>query len=134
MDTPIKAPPTARFENRFPCDEELTEAEREARRERTRRAAAAYASFKAADGERIVHRTPERLRAAVERRRQRIEALRAEPKGGAGENLYRPESDLWAAGWKCRAQGRQITNPRHRLVPASLALTPSGHHAGSAGP
>ena len=94
MNTLIKAPPTARFENRFPFDEELTEAEREARRERTRRAAAAYASFKAAGGERIIHRTPERLRAAAERRHRRIEALRTEPKGGAGENLYRPESNL----------------------------------------
>ena len=94
MNTLLKAAPTARFENRFPLDEELTEAEREARRERTRRAAAAYASFKAAGGERIIHRTPERLRAAVERRHQRIEALRTEPRGGAGENLYRPESDL----------------------------------------
>ena len=75
MNTMIKAPPTARFENRFPPDEEFTEVGRAARRERTRRAAAAYAAFKAAGGERIVHRTPERLRAAVERRRQRIEAF-----------------------------------------------------------
>ena len=92
MNTMIKAPPTARFENRFPPDEELTEAERAARRERTRRAAAAYEAFKAAGGERIIHRTPERIAAAVERRRQRIEALRVEPRGGGGENLYRPES------------------------------------------
>lgn len=94
MNATIKAPPTVRFENRFPPDEELTEAERTARQERTRRAAAAYAAFKAAGGERIIHRTPERLRAAVERRRQRIEALRVERRGGGGENLYRPESDL----------------------------------------
>ena len=94
MSTMIKAPPTARFEHRFPSDEELTEAGQAARRERTRRAAAAYATFKAAGGERIIHRTPEGLRAAVERRRQRIEALRTEPRGGEGENLYRPESDL----------------------------------------
>lgn len=93
MNTMIKAPPTARFENRFPPDEEFTEVERAARRERTRRAAAAYGAFKAAGGERIIHRTPERLRAAVERRRQRIEALRAESRRGTGENLYRPESD-----------------------------------------
>ena len=92
MSTMIKAPPTARFENRFPPDEELTEAERAARHERTRRAAAAYAAFKAAGGECIIHRTPECIAAAVERRRQRIEALRAEPRGGSGENLYRPES------------------------------------------
>ena len=89
----IKAPPTARFENRFPPDEALTEAERAARRERSRRAAA-YEAFKAAGGERIIHRTPERLRTAVERRRQRIEALRKEPRGDTGENLYRPEPDL----------------------------------------
>ena len=94
MNVTIKAPPTVRFENRFPPDEELTEAERTARRERTRRAAAAYAAFKTAGGERIIHRTPDGLRAAVERRRQRIEALWAEPRGGGGENLYRPESDL----------------------------------------
>ena len=94
MNTMIKAPPTARFENRFPPDEVLTEAERAARRERSRRAAVAYEAFKAAGGERIIHRTPERLRAAVERRRQRIEALRREPRGDTGENLYRPEPDL----------------------------------------
>ena len=88
----IKAPPTARFESRFPPEEELTEGERAARRERTRRAAAAYAAFKAAGGERIIHRTPERIAAAVERRGQRLEALRAEPSGTGGENLYRPES------------------------------------------
>ena len=92
MNTMIKVPPTARFENRFPPDEELTEADRAARRERTRRAAVAYEAFKAAGGERIVHRSPERVAAAVERQRQRIEALRAEPRGGGGENLYRPES------------------------------------------
>ena len=90
----IKAPPTARFENRFPPDEELTEAERAARRERSRRAAAAYEAFKAAGGERIIHRTPERIAAALERRRRRIEALRTEPRGGTGESLFRPESGL----------------------------------------
>ena len=90
----LKASPTARFENRFPPDEELTEAEQAARRERTRRAAAAYKEFKAAGGERIVHRTPEMIRAAVERRRQRIEALRAETPEEASANLYRPEPDL----------------------------------------
>ena len=36
MSTGIKAPPTARFEDRFPPDEDLTEAERSARRERRR--------------------------------------------------------------------------------------------------
>ena len=92
MNTMIKAPPTARFENRFPSDEALTEAERAARRERSRRAA--YEAFKAVGGERIIHRTPERLRATVERRRQRIEALRREPRGDTGENLYRPEPSL----------------------------------------
>ena len=94
MSIPIKAPPTARFEDRFPPDEEINEAERAARHERTRRAAAAYEAFKAAGGERIIHRTPERLAAAVERRRQRVEALRAESRGEPGENLYRPEPDL----------------------------------------
>ena len=94
MSTGIKAPPTARFEDRFPPDEDLTKAGRAARRERTRRAATAYKAFKAAGGERIIHRNPERLAVAVERRRQRIEALRAESRGGAGENLYRSEPDL----------------------------------------
>ena len=61
MTTVIKTPPTARFENRFPPDEELTETERAARRERTHRAAAAYEAFKATGGERIIHRTPERI-------------------------------------------------------------------------
>ena len=92
MNTMIKAPPTARFENQFPPDEEFTDAERAARRERSRRAAAAYEAFKAAGGERIIHRTPERIAAAVERRRQRLDALRAESRGAGGENLYRPES------------------------------------------
>lgn len=94
MSTGIKAPPTSRFEDRFPPDEELTEAECAARRERTRRSAAAYEAFKAEGGERIIHRPPERLAAAVERRRQRIEALRAESRGDTGENLYRSEPDL----------------------------------------
>jgi len=94
MSTGIKAPPTAGFEDRFAPDEDLTESGRAARHERTRRAAAAYEAFKAAGGERIIHRTPERLAAAVERRRQRIEALRAESRGGTGENLYRSEPDL----------------------------------------
>ena len=94
MSTTLKAPPTARFENRFPPDVEHTAAERAARHERSRRAAAAYEAFKAAGGERIIHRTPERLAAAVERRRQRIEALRAESAGDADENLYRPEPDF----------------------------------------
>ena len=94
MNTTLKAPPTTRFENRFPPDVELTAAERAARRERSRRAAAAYDAFKAAGGERIIHRTPEFLAAAVKRRRQRIEALRAESGGDGYENLYRPEPDF----------------------------------------
>ena len=68
----------------------------------------AYKAFKAAGGERIIHRTPERLAATVERYRQRIEALRAEPRGGTGENLYGPESDA------SRTRKARLTNTTTR--------------------
>ena len=94
MNTTLKAPPTVRFENRFPADEELTEGERSTRRERTRRAAAVDEAFRASGGERVIHRTPERLAAASARSRQRLEALRAESKEDTSENLYRPEPNF----------------------------------------
>lgn len=93
MDNILKPPPTVRFADRFPPDEALSEADKTARRERTRRAAAEYRELKAAGVERIIHRTPEDIRAAVERRRQRMEALRAECKEEADANLYRPEQN-----------------------------------------
>ena len=94
MNTTLKASPTARFENRFPPDEELNDGGWDARRERTRRAAAADEAFRAAGDERIIHRTPERLATAIARSQQRLEALRRESEEETGENLYRPEPDL----------------------------------------
>ena len=70
MTTVIKTPPTARFENRFPPDEELTETERAARRERTHRAAAAYDCVQGdRRGAHHPPHDPRRIAAAVERQR-----------------------------------------------------------------
>lgn len=85
-------PPPVPFKDRFPPDEELTEAEQAAKHERSERAAAAYRALKAEGKERIVHRDPATIAKAIERRQQRIEALRAASLTHKHENVLMHES------------------------------------------